>query len=318
MYRIAIVLAAGLLSLAWFVLVQPVFSEQDNAVEVSVSAERLKGHVIRLSAELPPRSHDPNQLNASADYISTQMAANGRVTETRFIAGGKEYRNIAVRFGPQNGSLIVVGAHYDAFAGLPGADDNASGVAGLLELARLLSHAELGRPVELIAYALEEPPYFRSGQMGSAVHAKALKKSGAQVQLMISLEMIGYFTDQPSSQRYPIDAMRFLYPETGNYIAVVGNLTGVAAVRRVKSAMKKASNLPVHSINAPASIPGIDFSDHANFWQVGYPAIMITDTAFYRNPNYHTASDAWKTLDYERMAEVVKGVYAAVLEHGSK
>jgi Zn-dependent M28 family amino/carboxypeptidase len=197
---------------------------------------------------------------------------------------------------------------------LPGADDNASGVAGLLELAPLLSNSEFPIQVELVAYTLEEPPFFRSEAMGSAVHAASLKRQGVVVRAMFSLEMIGYFSDEPSSQKFPNPLLKLFYPSRGNFIAVVGNFGQIGLVRKVKRAMRATTLLPVHSITAPGWLPGIDFSDHLNYWQQGYPAVMITDTSFYRNEHYHTAEDTLEKLDYNRMAKVVQSMHATILE----
>ena len=249
-----------------------------------------------------------------AAYVSGEFErAKGRVAEQPFDVGGRTYRNVSALFGPETGERIIVGAHYDTAGALPGADDNASGVAGLLELARVLGDADLLVQVELVAFTLEEPPFFRSEYMGSSVHARSLERQEVKVRVMFSLEMIGCFTDAPDSQDYPVSILKAFYPSRGNFIAVVGRLGQASIGRRVKRAMRGASPLPVRSINAPRSIPGVDFSDHLNYWNAGYDAVMITDTAFYRNPNYHTARDTHDTLDYERMAMVVRGVHAAVL-----
>ncbi|MCI0347790.1 MAG: M28 family peptidase, partial [Acidobacteriales bacterium] len=165
-----------------------------------------------------------------------------------------------------------------------------------------------------VAYALEEPPHFRSAAMGSVQHARWLKEQKINVRAMLSLEMIGYFSDAEGSQRFPAPGMSLIYGKRGDFIVVAGRFTDVRLVRRVKRAMTSANDLPVHSINAMASVPGIDFSDHLSYWQQGFPAAMITDTAFYRNPHYHTAADLAETLDYRRMAQVVQQVYAAVLD----
>jgi Zn-dependent M28 family amino/carboxypeptidase len=218
-----------------------------------------------------------------------------------------------VRFGPEAGERLVVGAHYDAFGPYPAADDNASGVAGLIELAYLLGQHPPALAVELVAFTLEEPPYFRTAEMGSAVHAQSLKAAGVTVRVMFSLEMIGYFSDAPDSQRFPVPLLSLCYPSRGNFITVAGNVGEGLLVRRIKRAMSGASELPVYSINAPRLIPGLDFSDHLNYWQAGYPAVMITDTAFFRNRNYHTMQDTADKLDYRRMAQVVEGVMAAVV-----
>ena len=310
----SLLLIAGTFAILWFIISQPFVSYSKQAREIAVSEERLLEHVRTLSVELPPRNEDTDNLDVTASYIRRQFESIGDVNEDEYTVWGIPYRNISVVVGPATPERVVIGAHYDSFDGLPGADDNASGVAGLIELAMLLRDVPLDRSVELIAYTLEEPPYFRTQDMGSAIHAKRLSEEGAEVVLMVSLEMIGYYSDAPGSQAYPMAALSYMYPDTGNFIAVVGDLSGFTAVRRVKAAMKGVMDMPVHSINAPSFIPGIDFSDHLNFWRHGYPAVMITDTAFYRNSAYHTDRDTWDRLDYSRMAQVVKGVFATVLE----
>lgn len=281
-----------------------------------VDPRRLESHVRMLSENLMPRdaSH-PENLDRVALYIRQEFEqARGRVLDQHYQVDDKTYRNVIAAFGPETRERIVVGAHYDTAGPRPGADDNASGVAGLVELAYLLGNSDLPIGVELVAYSLEEPPFFRSEYMGSAVHARSLKKEGAQVRAMFSLEMIGYFSDASDSQRFPSPILSLLYPTKGNFISVVGKMGQALLIRRIKRAMREASSLPVYSINAPRFIPGVDFSDHMNYWEADYPAVMVTDTAFYRNPNYHTTADTAEKLDYKRMAQVVEGVYAAVNE----
>jgi Zn-dependent M28 family amino/carboxypeptidase len=207
----------------------------------------------------------------------------------------------------------VVGAHYDAYGGLPGADDNASGVAGAIELARLLGASPPPIRVDVVAFTLEEPPAFGSPGMGSAVHAASLRRAGVRLRAMVCLEMIGYYSNRSGSQTFPMPILRLFYPGRGNFIAIVGRPSEVRLVRILKGAMRSASTQPVRSINGPRSLLGADLSDHASYWDAGYPAVMVTDTAFYRNLAYHTAADSPETLDYDRIAEVVRGVFAAVL-----
>ncbi len=327
--RLALILAvpAVIVAVAGWIVAQPVWplgrgaSRPDGA-----DPDRLRRHVRALSEDFLPRDAEhPKNLDRAAAYISRHLKGLGaEVSEQAFafkeynqrnklIARGP-YRNVIARFGPPSGEVFVVGAHYDAYGGFPGADDNASGVAGLLELARLLGKDPPLKPVELVAYTLEEPPYFAGEQMGSERHAAALRKAGARVLGMISLEMIGVFQDSPGSQHYPWPILRLFYPSAGNFIAVVGSLADVRLTRRVKRAMRRASPLEVRSINGPASIPGIDYSDHRSYWSRGWSAVMVGDTAFYRHDRYHTASDTAGTLDYPRMAQVVDGVFAAVRE----
>lgn len=286
------------------------------AAEPRSQPARLESHVRTLAGSFGPRDEEhPQNLERVAVWIRGELErAAGTVTEQPFQVGGATYRNVSALFGPDTRERIVVGAHYDTAGPLPGADDNASGVAGLLELARLLGESPLKKRVELVAYPLEEPPYFASSQMGSAFHARALKAQGVKVRAMICLEMIGFFSDAPESQDFPVGALRAVYPSTANFILVTGKPGQGGLVRRVTKRMRQgAAPLDVRSIVAPASLPGVDFSDHRNYWAEGWEAVMVTDTAFYRNPNYHTARDTPETLDYGRMARVVDGVHAAVL-----
>ena len=277
----------------------------------AVDAAVLQKHVKYLSVDVYPRSFDfPEHLNAAADYIKNDLTAVGIVVEEqKYLVQGVPYRNLIARFGPADGKVLVMGAHYDSHGDTPGADDNASGVAGLLELAKLLQKSPPSRPVELVFYTLEEPPYFRTENMGSAVHSRSLVESKRPVDMMISVEMIGYFTDAPDSQSFPLSAMKLVYPTQGNFIAVVGRYKDMVATRRVKSALKGVDGLPVRSINAPALVTGIDFSDHLNYWAQGFSAVMVTDTSFYRNHEYHRSGDTYERLNYPRMAQVVQGLY---------
>jgi Zn-dependent M28 family amino/carboxypeptidase len=273
--------------------------------------------VRTLSVDHFPRSVDDlGALQAAGDYVLAELRAAGTTPEAQaFVVDGITHRNFIARFGPAEGPLIVIGAHYDSCGQTPGADDNASGVAGLLELARLLAMNPPPHPVELVAFTLEEPPYFRTEHMGSFQHARALAHSGREVRLMVSLEMIGFFRDTPGSQQYPVSALGLLYPDTGNFITVVGGYENFGDMRRIKALFLGASDLPVATINAPRSVQGVDFSDHASYWHFGMPAVMVTDTAFLRNPNYHESGDTADTLDYERMAKVVRAVHAVAMRY---
>ncbi len=258
-------------------------------------------------------AHTEN-LNRTASYIRNEFEqAQGEVLDQCYEVRRKRYCNVIARFGPDTPERIVVGAHYDAFGELPGADDNASGVAGLIELAHLLGKSSLKTRVELVAFTLEEPPHFRTQNMGSANHARLLRQAGVSVRIMISLEMIGYFSDADNSQKFPLPLLSLAYPSRGDFIVVVGKLSQWSITRRVKKAMQSGTTLGVYSINAPPFMTGIDWSDHFNYWQAGYPAVMITDTAIYRNSNYHTENYTADTRDYQRMAMVVQAVLSAVL-----
>jgi Zn-dependent M28 family amino/carboxypeptidase len=305
------------LLLGWFWITQPLSVSRKKATPgPAAEPSRLEENVRRIVLDFHPRdfSH-PENLDRAASFIGDSLKRVGaEVSEQLFEAGGGSYRNVIGSFGPGTSEVIVVGAHYDTDGEMPGADDNASGVAALLELAPLVAQLELSRRVELVAFALEEMPFFGTGAMGSAVHAVSLRAGGRSVRAMICLEMLGCFDDRRGSQRFPLSFLRLFYPGRGNFIAVVGNLGGAPIVRRVKRSMRAGSELPVYSINAPSLVPGVDLSDHRSYWRQGFPAVMITDTAFYRNDRYHTAADTPETLDYNRMAEVVRGVFRAVTD----
>jgi len=295
-------------------IAQPVRSSASKTSAIKIDPQRLQEHVRMLSETFAPRDweHRENLDRASAYIAKHFSGAGGRVFEQNYKIGSAEYRNVVASFGPEGGERVIVGAHYDAFDIFPAADDNASGVAALLELASALATARLLSRVDLVAYTLEEPPFFTTESMGSLRHARSLKQAGARVKGMISLEMVGYFTDIPNSQRYPYPGLGLAYGTRGDFIVVAGRGQDWRLVRRVKSAMTRANRLPVHSINAP--VPGLEFSDHWSYWQQGYPAVMVTDSAFYRNPNYHQANDTAHTLDYGRMGLLVEQIYSAVLE----
>ncbi len=313
---LSFLVVTGVLVVAWALVTQPLLPRAPKAATVNTDPARLEVHVRMLSETLVPRDEShPHMLDRTAAYIRREFEhAGGTVSDQPYDSDGKTYRNVIALFGPDTAERIVVGAHYDSVAAdVPAADDNASGVAGLIDLAYWLGATSPPMQIELVAYTLEEGQHFRTQRMGSFVHARSLKQQGVPVRAMISLEMLGFFSDAPNSQRYPHPLMNLFYPTQGDFIAVVGKLNQPMVVRRVKAAMQAASLLPVFSINAPRSVPGIDFSDHRNYWEMGYDAVMITDTAFYRNPNYHTPRDTAETLDYQRMAAVVQGVYAAML-----
>ncbi len=282
-----------------------------------VSIDRLYADVNKLTSVSPARNHaNLGSLNQIAGYIFDQFnMLRCQVAYQPFQADGKEYKNVIASFGEALPERIIVGAHYDVAGDQPGADDNASAVAGLLETARLLHETQpkLRHRIDLVAYCLEEPPYFATDYMGSAVHAKSLYEQKVPVKAMICYEMIGYFSEMPNSQSFPDPALRNLYPDTGNFIIVVGKQGQEELIQNVKKLMAANSDIDVQSINLPASLPLAGLSDHRNYWKYGYPAVMINDTSFLRNPNYHLPSDTIDTLNFKKMAEVVKGVYAAII-----
>lgn len=280
--------------------------------------ENLKKTVYYLAEEVGSRSYtELDALQKTVDYIQREMTGYGYPLSVQsFSAKGNSFENIyVVRKGTAHPeTVLVVGAHYDTVPGTPGADDNASGVAGLLELARLFADQDPVKTIHFVAFALEEPPFFRTRQMGSYVYAKRLHDEGSNVTGMICLESMGYFRDTPDSQMFPLPFLRFFYPTTGNYITFVSDFRSRFFLSKAKNAFRKGTSLPVESLSSFALIPGIDFSDHRSFWKFGYEAIMVTDTAFYRNPNYHGIGDDAGTIDYDRLAEVVLGLKASIME----
>ncbi len=277
--------------------------------------ERVYKDVEFLTSIRPYRNYlNIGSLNKTADYIYQifkEFSEEAYFQE--FSVGGNRYKNVICSINTQAEERIIIGAHYDVVGNTPGADDNASGVAGLLELLRLLHREKLRYRIDFAAYTLEEPPFFGTKRMGSFIHAESLYKEKTKIKVMICLEMIGYFSDKEGSQQFPLPFMNFFYPEKGNFIGVVGKLFQRGITKKIRDLMRKGSDIPVYSINAPTILPGVDFSDHRNFWHFGYNAVMITDTSFYRNPNYHRRTDTLATLDFERMYSVIKGIEYAVL-----
>jgi hypothetical protein len=284
----------------------------------SAAAARLKAHVVKLSIDIGKRDlfrASNRNLRASLDYISAQLKSYGYEVEYQeYPSAGVMVKNIvAVKPGLATpGEIVVVGAHYDSCDN-PGADDNASGVAGMLELARRLAGKPSSRTIKFAAFVNEEPPFFRSKDMGSLVYASQAAGKKEDIKAAIVLEMIGYYSNQPFSQHYP-PLIGVFYPNKGGYIALVSNFASRRLAAEIGDSFKRASALPLESAVLPAFVPGVDFSDHRSFWKYGYPAVMFTDTAFYRNNNYHKETDLPETLDYARMAYFMDGLEAAVLD----
>ncbi len=280
--------------------------------------ERLVRH---LSLEIGPRPYlRPQALEKTRDFIVEEFKGHNRSIYLQdYTVGGKRYSNVVCSRLPFEAykaykrPLLVIGAHYDTVSFTPGADDNASGIAGLLELSRVMGD-DLPEEVLLVAFTLEEPPFYRTRNMGSYRFARLLKRMGVKLMGMICLEMIGYFSDRPQSQHFPLPLMDKVYPSTGNFIALVGNIWSKAFTQQVEAAFKRADTIPVYSLNAPFLVFGVDLSDHWSFYKCGFKAVMVTDTAFYRNPNYHRPTDLPETLDYSRMAAVVAALKRAVEE----
>ncbi|MCK6428634.1 M20/M25/M40 family metallo-hydrolase [Betaproteobacteria bacterium PRO7] len=276
---------------------------------------RLKGHVEALAGDIGERHVGrPQALHAAEAYIAGEFAAIGYdVARQTYVAEGVASSNLEVTRpgGPRGSEIVLAGAHYDTVPGSPGADDNASGVAALIEIARVLRETRCERTVKLVAFVNEEPPFFYWGEMGSRVYARAARARGDDIRVMLSLEMLGCYSDAPGSQSYP-PLLGFFYPKAGNFIGFVSNLRSRRALREVVRAFRSASDFRAESLASPAIVPGVSWSDQLSFWREGYRAVMVTDTAFYRYPHYHRATDTPDRLDYARMARVVEGLAGAL------
>jgi len=271
----------------------------------------IRSHLIAITKTGGFRNYQNiNQLNATADYIKTVFSKyTDSVNFQTYKVNGITYKNVICSFGTEHQKRIIIGAHYDVCGNQQGADDNASGLVGLLELARLLKGQKTDYRIDLVAYTLEEPPYFRTENMGSYIHAKSIADQKVEVIGMISLEMIGYFSDAKKSQSYPVGLLSLFYGNKGDYITLVKKFGAGQFTRRFIRGYRKNVEIRTKKFAAPAALPGIDFSDHLNYWKFGISALMITDTSFYRNKNYHLPGDTMETLDITKMAKVIDGVF---------
>lgn len=282
---------------------------------------RLSAHVKHLSGTIGERdASQAGKLHATTDYIQTTLQQMGyTVTEQPYSADGKEVQNLEARLDGNVGTneVVVVGAHYDTVAGTVGANDNASGVAATLELARMLRQCKLQSAIRFVFFANEEPPYFQTNQMGSLVYARGLRRDHLALSAMISLETIGFYSDAAGSQKYPA-LLSLFYPSRGNFVGFVGNTESRDLVRRAVREFRASTSFPSEGISAPADWPGIGWSDQWAFWQEGYPAIMVTDTAPFRYPYYHTTTDTSEKINYDQMTRVVVGVRNVVVSLASE
>ena len=278
---------------------------------------RLHQHIETLAGTIGERNlHHYSALQAAARYITEAFEELGYqpVAHPYHVRRYRVQNIEVVKPGaPETDEIIVIGAHYDSVRGSPGANDNASGVAALLELARLLRAQPVTREVRFVAFVNEEPPYFYSDAMGSLRYARQAAARGDRIQAMLSLETIGYYSAEANSQRYPFP-FRLFYPSQGNFIGFVGNLRSQALVRQAIASFRTSAEFPSEGVAAPGWLTGIGWSDHWSFWQVGYRAIMVTDTALFRYAPYHMPGDRPECVDEESLARVVDGLRAVVLD----
>lgn len=283
--------------------------------------ERIYKDVDFLTSINPPRNYQNlNSLAHVCTYIEHEFTKCGLTIEKQtWRVEGNLYTNIIASYNTHKTKRLIVGAHYDVCGNQPGADDNASAVAGLLETARLVASfkPEIDYRIDFVSYCLEEPPFFATTEMGSYIHAKSLYDKQVDVIGMICYEMIGYFSDTPNSQPFPNEALAKLYPHTANFIMVVGIDAHVNFTQKIYNLMFQQKLIDVQTISFPNSSGLSGLSDHRNYWNFGYSAVMINDTSFIRNPNYHEVSDTIETLDFPKMVAVINSVYHAIINLNS-
>jgi Zn-dependent M28 family amino/carboxypeptidase len=286
----------------------------EDARALSADLER---DVRTLSSEIGERNLDhPEALARARDFVEQGLSRSGlEVKKQTFRVRSTDCENLEVEIPGRSSAseVVVIGAPYDSAPGTPGADDNATGVAALLALARRARASAPARTLRFVAFVNEEPPHFKTDGMGSVRYARRSREQGENVVAMLSLETIGYFDDREGSQKYP-PPLGWFYPSRGDFIAFVGNTASRELVRRVVGEFRQQSSLASEGAALPGVIPGVGWSDHWSFWQTGYPAVMVTDTAPFRNPNYHAASDTADTLDFARLTHVVLGLERVLAE----
>jgi Zn-dependent M28 family amino/carboxypeptidase len=288
----------------------PALNEQELLLR-----DRLRAHVAMLGGVIGERHiYRPAALDRTRDYVREQLVSLGYAVHAQeYLVSGQRVGNVIAEHigGSLRNEIIVVGAHYDSVPGCPAANDNGSGVAAMLELARALRDGQLSRTVRFAGFVNEEPPFFQGEQMGSLVYARACREQNDNIVGMLSLETIGCYSDEKGSQSYPLP-VQLLFPAIGNFIAFVSDLSSRSFLKQVVKAFEAGSRFSQQHAALPRAIPGIGWSDHWSFWQAGYPALMVTDTAPYRYPHYHRPTDTPDKLHYDHMTRVVWGLVGAV------
>jgi hypothetical protein len=281
---------------------------------------RLRFHVQALAGEIGERNvFRPDRLKVAAEHLEATLRELGHSVEAQtFESRGIPVRNLEVvqAGGSLADEIVVVGAHYDSVLGCPGANDNGSGVAAVLELTRLLASRELPRTVRFVLFVNEEPPFFQTGDMGSLHYARRCRERGEDIVAMLTLETMGYFSDEDGTQHYPFPFGLF-YPSRGNFIAFVGNLSSQRLVRRAVGSFRRHASIPSEGAAVPGGLTGVGWSDHWSFWQQGYPGVMVTDTAPFRYAEYHTVADTPDRVRYGHLARVVAGLEGVIVDLAS-
>ncbi len=320
--RVLILLGAclALSMLGWGMMIRMPGESYRRALPPLTGEERrlegeLRAHVMMLAGTIGERNvYEHENLGRAARYIETVLESDGyRVGRQRYQVLKRPCDNLEVELsgGARSSEIVIVGAHYDSVMGSPGANDNATGVAALLGLARRFAGVQPARTLRFVAFVNEEPPFFQTDEMGSWVYAKRSRERGEQIVAMLSLETIGYYSDDPGSQHYPVP-FGLLYPSTANFVGFVSNAGNGPLVRRLVGAFREAAKFPSEGGALPGFIPGVGWSDHWAFWQERYPAAMVTDTALFRYPHYHTARDRPDQVHYDRLARVTAGLVDVV------
>jgi len=319
----AIVLLVVIATVGWWTMIRMPGESYHGELpaaddDLTSLAEELRRDVEHLSVKIGERNvyNRPEALQQAADYIAAQfVAAEYEVRRQEYRVSDCDCHNLEVEIRgtrePEN--IVVIGAHYDTVHGVPGANDNTSGAAAVLVLARRYSGRKTNRTLRFVAFVNEEPPYFQTRKMGSWVYARECRQQGDNVVAMLSLETIGYYSDRPGSQQYPAP-FGLLYPSEGNFIAIVGNTGSRDLVGQVVATFRRSEKFPCEGGALPNAIPGIGFSDHWSFWQEGYPAAMVTDTAMFRYPYYHDPEDTIDKIDFDRTARVVRGLVHVIAD----
>lgn len=315
LYRVLGAALCGLLVLGWLLMIRmPGKSFHGMAPTLSADEKRLRGELIAdvqaLGGEIGERNlvRYP-QLQAAANYIENELSKAGwKVRRDAYEVSAKSCYNLEAELPGASPEIVLIGAHYDSVLGSPGSNDNGSGVAALLALARRCAGSHNTRTLRFVAFVNEEPQYFQTSQMGSFIYAGRSRARGDRIEAMISLETIGYYSNESGSQVYPAPGLGFLYPRLGNFIAFVGNVASRSLLREALGEFRRHAKIPSEGGALPAIIPGIGWSDQWSFWKHGYPGIMVTDTAPFRYPHYHAATDTPDKLDYDSMTRVVAGM----------
>ncbi|MGH7982145.1 MAG: M28 family peptidase [Candidatus Udaeobacter sp.] len=315
--RITISVAAVLALLWWFGMRMPgknIPTAAPLSPDEVVLREELRASVQKLAGEIGERNMwHYAQLNAAADFIEDFFSQVGLQTRRdSYDVHGQACHNIEAEIPGARPGILLIGGHYDSVFGSPGANDNGTGVAATLALAKRFAGKKPEHTLRFVAFVNEEPPYFLSDEMGSFIYAGRCKARGDKISAMISLETIGYFSDAPRSQTYPSPILGFPYPKVGNFIGFVSNIHSRTLLRRVIALFRKHAKIPSEGAALPWFVPGVSWSDQWSFWRQGYPGIMVTDTAPFRYPYYHSSSDTPDKLDYDRFTLVVSGMQKVI------